>query len=70
MNHGTATLKMDLVDESGNILRHIGEVGVITAFLPDDAKYAVMFDGKMGFGNWFTMDKVSFEMFFDYQLIT
>jgi hypothetical protein len=69
LNHGTATLREDLVDGDGKVLRKKGETGEITAFLPEDDKYAVMFDGCVGVGNWFTLDRVSFEKFFDYKLV-
>ena len=67
-NHGTATVKETLCDREGNILRRVGEIGVITAFLPEVDKYAVMFDGLVGVGNFFTLDKVSFDKFFEYEV--
>ena len=69
MNHGTATLKVNIINDTGEIIREVGEVGIITAFLPDDNKYAVMFEGEMGANNWFTFhDKETFEEYFDYEL--
>ena len=67
-NHGTATLRCDIEDDKGNVIRKKGETGVITAYLPDMDKFAVMFDGHVGVGNWFTLDRTSFEQFFDYKL--
>ena len=68
MNHGSATLRKDIYDERGNVLRKKGEVGIITAFLPEDDRFAVMFDECIGINNWFTLDRASFEEFFDYKL--
>lgn len=70
MNHGTVVVKENLVSPTGDVWRHVGEQGVITAYLPEDNIYAVMFDGQMGVGNWFTMDLVSFEKFFDVLSLT
>jgi len=64
MFHGTATLKVDLKDNDGSILRSIGEIGEITAYLPDDDTFAVMFERKAGPGNWFTFMN-NLEMFND-----
>lgn len=60
--HGTATLKVDLKDHEGKTLRKTGEVGEITAFLPRDETFAVIFERKVGPGNWFTF-KNNFETF-------
>lgn len=62
--HGTVVLKENLIDNKGHVFRHIGEQGVITAFLPENDIYAVMFDGKIGIGNWFGFDGASFRKFF------
>lgn len=50
MNHGTAKIKKELVDLEGNIVVQIGEVGVITAYLPDDETFAVLFSEN----RWYT----------------
>ena len=69
MNHGIATLKKDIIIEE-KIVRKKGEVGNITAFLPEDNIYAVIFNWKVGPENWFTFhSKESFEEYFDYELI-
>ena len=68
MNHGTATLKKDIIIEN-QVVRKKGETGIITAFLPEYDKYAVMFDGQMGTNNWFTLNKIQFDEFFDYKII-
>jgi len=41
----------------------IGEEGIVTAFLPEDDKYAVMFT----INRWITFDKISFEKFCEYE---
>lgn len=64
MFHGIATVKENLVGPAGVVYRRVGEQGVITAWLPEDDRYAVMFEGKMGVGNWFTLDRVSLDKFF------
>ena len=67
-NHGTAKLKKDIIYD-GRIVRHQGETGVITAFLPEDGKYAVIFDGQMGPDNWFNFSDVeTFNEYFEYEL--
>lgn len=69
MDHGIAVLKIDIVDQDGNILRRKGEQGNITCFIPNDDKYAVVFEWKIGPNNWFTFDdKETFEKYFDYEL--
>lgn len=68
MNHGTATLKKSLINDVGEVIRKKGESGIITAFLPEDDRYAVMFDGQMGVNNWFTFNKKSFEEHFNYEI--
>jgi hypothetical protein len=66
--HGIAKLKKDIIIEN-NTVRKVGEEGVITAYLPEDEKFAVMFDGMMGPENWFTFtSKESFDEWFDYTL--
>ena len=66
--HGTATLIEDMRDKEGNIIRHAGEVGIITAYLPSNNKFSVMFDSRMDANSWFTFDKFSFDKFFQYTL--
>ncbi len=63
--YSRALLKHDLLDESNKVLRKKGEIGVITAYLPRQDVYAVMFDGKIGPGNWFRFDKITFTTLFD-----
>ena len=67
-NHGTAKLKKDIIIE-GNVVRKTGEEGIITAYLPDEQTFGVMFDGLMGTGNWFTFHGTEdFNEYFDYTL--
>ena len=54
-DHGAIKLRKDLHSHRA------GEEGIITAYLPEDNTYAVMFDGKIGGDNWITMDKITFD---------
>jgi len=50
MNHGTATIRKVLVDLENNPVVHVGEEGIITAYLPEMDKFAVMFSEN----RWYT----------------
>ncbi len=69
INHGTATLKKDIINDSGSIIREVGEKGIITAYLPEDNKFSVIFDSEMGANNWFTFNDIeTFKGYFNYTL--
>jgi len=55
LDHGAIKLRKDWRVHSA------GKEGIITAYLPEDDRYAVMFDGKMGMDNWVTFDKITFD---------
>lgn len=64
-NHGTATLKIDMITSKGVIIP-TGTNAIITAFLPDMNIYGVLFDEL---GHWVTFEDVeTFKHFFDYEL--
>ena len=50
MNHGTATIKEALVNLEGETIVNIGEQGSITAYLPEDETFAVLFSKD----RWYT----------------
>jgi hypothetical protein len=50
MTHGTATIKQSLQDLEGNNVVEIGENGIITAYLPEMEKFAVLFSND----RWYT----------------
>jgi len=54
-NHGIGTLIKEITTPKGTI--KIGSKGILTAYLPEDNKYAVDF----GNGQWITFDKVSLD---------
>ena len=54
-NHGWATVIKELETPNGTI--QIGSVGTITAYLPEDGRFAVDF----GNGQWITFDKISLD---------
>ncbi len=54
-NHGVGTLIKELVTPKGKI--EVGSKGVVTAYLPENGKFAVDF----GNGQWITFDKISLD---------
>jgi hypothetical protein len=53
-NHGVGTLIKEITTSKGTIA--VGSKGILTAYLPEEGKYAVDF----GNGQWITFDAVSF----------
>jgi len=67
-NHGTAKLKKNIIVKD-MIVHRIDEEGIITAFLPNEQVYAVMFDGLTDPKNWFVFhDLKTFNEYFNYTL--
>jgi hypothetical protein len=58
ISHGTATIKGTLQDAEGGILVDVGEQGIITAYLPVDETFAVMFPDNKG---WYTFKETEEE---------
>jgi len=54
-NHGVGTLIKEITTTKGTI--EVGSQGILTAYLPEDNKFAVDF----GNGQWITFDKVSLD---------
>jgi len=65
--HGIATVQRPIIKNNNEVIHRVGEVGIITAFLPDRDIYAVKFDGDEPY-NWITMDFANFNKFFTYEL--
>jgi hypothetical protein len=53
MNHGIATIKSELLGLDGNVLVEVGEEGIVTAYLPEDKTFAVMFTND----RWYTFSE-------------
>ncbi len=50
INHGTVTLKEGLIDENGKVVVTTKDIGIVTAYLPDMERFAIMFSDE----RWFT----------------
>lgn len=53
MNHGIATIKGELKGLSGDVVVKKGEQGIITAYLPEMSKFAVLFSED----RWYTFNE-------------
>lgn len=58
ISHGTAIINEALIDAEGNGIVAVGEQGNITAYLPEDETFAVMFEGALG---WYTFKETEEE---------
>lgn len=50
INHGTAIMNEPLLNFDDSVIVNIGEEGIVTAYLPEQETFAVMFSGD----RWFT----------------
>ena len=56
-NHGFAMCKKEMLNQNGEVIVPIKTQGMITAFLPEEDKYAIYFDNTQ----WITFDKNSLD---------
>ena len=68
MIHGVATLKKDIVIDE-KVLQKEGTQSMITAYLPEENIYAIIFNGIMDANHFFRFSsKDDFENYCDYKL--
>ncbi len=53
INHGTAIINESLLNFDDDIVVNVGEEGIVTAYLPEEETFAVMFSGD----RWFTFNE-------------